>query len=107
MSGWSGCGGTIDLLGNGTCRRPVRFASPDDQVVADASKAIRPIMRPRLTIDTHEGVPWAVAAIMQPPPAPIITGQQPYALAQRSGQMRNRRINRDDQVQIGDQRRCI
>ena len=48
-------------------------------------------------------IPGAVVAIQEPSPASVVAIEQPKWLAKRAGEMRHRRVHRDNEVQILNQ----
>jgi len=77
------------------------------QVAGDLFQDRIPVAGTRLPIDAQCGIPRAVKPARQPAPAVIKPVKQPDRLAQRSCEMRDSGVYRDDQVEIGDQRRGV
>ena len=66
-----------------------------------------PIPGSLLTEQARGRIPGAVVAIEQPAPVGTVLQHDPHRLAQSAGEMRDRRIDRHDQVQQRDQRRRV
>ena len=105
----AGCGTTVPYL------RPVSVVGRATRVrfdelaqrSADAGDDAAPVTRGRLTEQPGGAVPRAVLASAQPAPAGIEAIEHPHRLAQRSGEMRNRRVHADHQVECRNQRRRV
>jgi hypothetical protein len=68
----------------------------------------RPAAVARLAEQAHGRIPRRVVTFLHPAPVAAIIGQQqPAWLAHRAGQMRDRRVDADDQIQVGDDGRSV
>src|SRR6185437_1287298 len=55
----------------------------------------------------HTRIPRTVITVEQPAPARVVSIEQPQRLPKRAGKVRDRRIDRNDEVEIVDQRRGV
>ena len=77
------------------------------QGVLHAADHARPVSGGGLAKLAQRRIPRTVVAVLQPAPAGVETIQQPNRFAEGTGQMRNRRIDGDDKIEVVDQCRRV
>ena len=84
-------------------RQPLAVALHDGfQLCCDARDNVGPVLALFLAEQPHGRIPGIVLAIEQPAPVGHPRQQHPDRLAQRAGDMRNRRVDGDDEVERAD-----
>ncbi len=97
-------GGRAGRLGPGWRARPAGLARLEcAQFFGDPGNHAAPVTERGLAEQAGGRIPRAVFAVQQPAPIGIERQQQPHRLAQHRRQMGDRRVHRDDQIQVGDQ----
>src|SRR5215813_7508774 len=73
----------------------------------DARDRLLPVAETSLTEDAHGRIPRRAVCRQAPSPAGVETVEHPCRLAHRAGDVRDRRIRRDHEIELGDDRRGI
>src|SRR6202034_4604677 len=77
------------------------------QLAVDLSEHPVPVAAPGLAEEPHIRVPRTVAAFEQPAPVGHVLEGNPGRPAERPGQVRQRGVTGDDEIEIGHDRRAI
>ena len=106
-STWANGSGTTHRQEHDPWDRTLGFNCPAYRAPAPLGHHAIPIAGPLLTEQPRGRIPRAVVAIQQPAPVGAVLQHDPHRLAQRTGEMRHRRIDRHHQIEQRDQRRGV